>query len=327
MIRELTSLRFIFIIFLFLHHAVMFRGGDMSVCFFFVLGGFCMTLGYKERLSMPGFRVGGFILKRLFKFYPLHWICLLASLPLVHFCIENWSVFAVNALLLQSFIPKSSVYFSYNAVSWYLADTVFFTFIFPLAGRFIFGLGRRGVWCVGVFVVVSYALLACLLPVAYRHAIMYVNPFVRCADFIMGILLALGYERLRRNERIASFVKGYPLLIQLMIIFSVVLLVIESYMLSDDMLLVPGLFWPLVAVCIVSAALASVNGGWLQNRILVRLGECSFAFYMVHHLVIRYFENIPVFHSDRLLLTAVTFAVSLALSLVYSRVSWLTRRS
>lgn len=52
MIKSLTSLRGIFILFIFFHHCLNIYpgGGSMAVAFFFVLGGFSMTLGYKERV-------------------------------------------------------------------------------------------------------------------------------------------------------------------------------------------------------------------------------------------------------------------------------------
>ena len=49
MIKQLNPLRFILILMIFLHHMNLFPGGGaVGVASFFVLGGFCMTLGYKD---------------------------------------------------------------------------------------------------------------------------------------------------------------------------------------------------------------------------------------------------------------------------------------
>ena len=56
MIKNLTSLRFVFILLIFFHHAGKYAGGGtLAVTFFFVLGGFCMTLGYKDKVFAEGF--------------------------------------------------------------------------------------------------------------------------------------------------------------------------------------------------------------------------------------------------------------------------------
>ena len=51
MIKELTSLRFIFLCMIYLYHMGYYpTGGPLGVAFFFVLSGFVLTLGYKDRI-------------------------------------------------------------------------------------------------------------------------------------------------------------------------------------------------------------------------------------------------------------------------------------
>ena len=70
-IQEISSLRFIFIIAIFLHHTIAYTGGGyVGVEFFFVLGGFVMTLGYKDRISGSEFSYKPFLFKRMAKYYP-----------------------------------------------------------------------------------------------------------------------------------------------------------------------------------------------------------------------------------------------------------------
>lgn len=103
MIKSLISLRGIFILFIFLHHAGVYAGGgSMAVAFFFVLSGFSMTLGYKDRVLKPEFSYKQYIARRCIKFYPLHWITLIADIPYVLMGVLNWwliPLFFVNAAL------------------------------------------------------------------------------------------------------------------------------------------------------------------------------------------------------------------------------------
>lgn len=83
MIKSLSSLRFIFILFIFLHHCRGYvGGGSMGVAFLFVLGGFCMALGYKEKVLRDDFKYSQHLTRRLIKFYPLYWLCLFAVIIL-----------------------------------------------------------------------------------------------------------------------------------------------------------------------------------------------------------------------------------------------------
>ena len=137
MIKSFTSLRGVFIFFIFLHHCMnlYLGGGSMAVTFFFVLGGFVLTLGYKDKVLQPDFSYKQFILRRCIKFYPLHWICLgvalILSVSTMQFGLKDVPILFLNAALVQTLIPIGKVYFSFNAVSWYLADTMFFALVFP----------------------------------------------------------------------------------------------------------------------------------------------------------------------------------------------------
>ena len=82
-IKELTSLRGIFILLMFFWHCKsLYPGGGMAVSFFFVLSGYSLTLGYKHRLLQPGFSYKNYFTRRCIKFFPLHWMCLLAAIVL-----------------------------------------------------------------------------------------------------------------------------------------------------------------------------------------------------------------------------------------------------
>ena len=297
MIKSLTSLRGIFILFIFLHHCSLYSGGgSMAVAFFFVLGGFCMTLGYREKIQVSDFSYKRFILKRAIKFYPLHWMCLIATLPTLLIHPLAWGkaigLFGINAALLQSWIPVESVYFSYNAVSWYLCDTMFFTIMFPALCRIITSTSKKGKAAIATAIAGLYAVVVALIPTKMYHPILYICPLIRLTDFVLGIYLALAFMALKEKSkpvRISSFA------LQVISILLIVFLVIESCYLSDNARLIAPLYWPLVGALILSVSLSDAYGGgrgWLENKWLFRLGKLSFVIYMVHQVIMRYLTNV-----------------------------------
>ncbi len=262
MIKSLTSLRGIFILFIFFHHCLQMYpgGGSMAVAFFFVLGGFSMTLGYKDRAFRKDFSYHQYITKRCAKFYPLHWLTLLAAIPLSLFSF-NWKqipVFIVNASLLQTWFPLKHIYFSYNQVSWYLANTMFFAAVFPFLLKWIINATTKGKTFIAMGFFFIYAMVAILIPKEVHHAILYISPYMRLSDFVLGIFIALVFLKLKEKP---LFVLRNNKLTQIMVFVLIALLVVESCLLSEDTVLFAPVYWPFVAILILTVSLSEVNWG------------------------------------------------------------------
>lgn len=134
MIRSLTGLRFIFAQMIFMHHFLMgervifTEGGVLAVYFFFILRGFVLAYSYQERLVTGQIISHSFYIGRLSKLYPLHILCFVVAALLIIKTL-SWKqilIAPVNLALLQSWIPVKDVYFSFNAVSWFSSDILFF---------------------------------------------------------------------------------------------------------------------------------------------------------------------------------------------------------
>ena len=262
MIKSLTSLRGIFILFIFFHHCLNLYpgGGSMAVTFFFVLGGFVMTLGYKERVLSPDFGYKKFLTKRLIKFYPLHWLCILVFMPLIafSFSLKQIPILVLNATLLQTWIPIKGVYFSFNAVSWYLADTIFFTAVFPFIFKWLAGTTPKEGGVVAMMMAIIYVLMVVLIPVEKYHAILYVSPYMRLMDFVFGIYLALGYLKIK-DEKVT---KWNNKACQIAILALIVLLVIESCLLSENERLFAPIYWiPVALLILITSFSERIVGG------------------------------------------------------------------
>lgn len=281
MIKSLTSLRGIFIVFIFFHHCLGLYpgGGTMGVTFFFVLGGFSMTLGYQDKVLKPGFSYQQFITKRCIKFYPLHWLCLLGIMPLAlaSFKVQQLPIFFANATLLQSWIPIQQVYFSFNWVSWYLADTMFFAVMFPMVFKLIATTNTKGRAAIAVLLAIIYAFVAILLPTEDYHAVLYISPYMRLFDFIFGIYLALLF--LKVTEQPTKWWNG-NVIGQLGIVIFILLLVIESCLLPKDATLIAPLYWIPVALLILIASLMDRSGGgyFVEKQIHVSHRRIEFCY-------------------------------------------------
>lgn len=313
MIKELTSLRFILILVIFFHHALPSYpgGGDMSVACFFVLSGFCYALGYGRKVKAADFDYRGFIKSRLAKFYPLHWITLLIAIPIsLHLGLgwKNGAVLGINALLQQSWFPLSSVYYSFNGVSWFLSDMVFLVAVFPFLYRMLDS--RKGRWILLLPASVVYCILCIWTPAELRNTVLYVNPVVRLCDFTVGILAGMWYLRLKENVSVTESVQRYKTLLRIVSLASFLVLLSMSVFIPEQYTLMAFIFWPIAVVMLVCISLNP--GGLLSTPLLQRLGQISFPFYMIHQLVIRYLELLT--EKTNLSISSFT-TISLALTL------------
>lgn len=179
-------------------------GGYLAVSFFFVLSGFSMTIGYRDRIFSNDFSYSNYITKRLTKFYPIHWLVLfyIVVRHFFSFTYQPYEVakFATNFLLLQSFVPLKDFYFSFNSPSWYLCNTLFYCFLFPFILRFICKSNKKVRNTFPCVLIAIYVLLVILIPPKYHDAILYINPFVRIIDFILGIYTGLIFLNLIDTE-------------------------------------------------------------------------------------------------------------------------------
>ena len=110
-------------------------GGDCGVAFFLMLSGFVLSLRYGGKLREGSFHYGRFLKRRFLKLYPLHLLCLVFFLAVARPRLDL-SVL-LNALLLQSWVPRPDYYFSCNSVSWFLSSLFFCYLLFPFAYRHV----------------------------------------------------------------------------------------------------------------------------------------------------------------------------------------------
>lgn len=306
MIKSLQSWRFIFALMIFLHHfpvdgVGLFRaGGTCGVSFFLILSGFVMSAGYAEKVERKEFSYGNYFKKRLTRIYPLHFLCLLAAAAILvaagTFGIKDGAIFCINAALMQSWIPLSGVYFSFNSVSWCLSDLLFFYMVFPPLSRFFNRAGNKKTAAMTGAALILYFIVLAAIPEKLSHPLLYISPVFRLLDFAIGMLLYNLYKSLLDSgSGIMNSLRQVPVSVKSvaeLIPVAVLALCILLFPAVPEKLTYASYWWVPSCLIILTYAINSQIGGGiltriLQNRALVYLGNISFSFYMVHQLGIR----------------------------------------
>lgn len=275
MIATLQSLRFVFVMLIFLSHfdyrdiQALDAGGDCGVAFFFLLSGFVLSMGYGRQITDGTFCYGRFLKRRFLKLYPLHLLCLLFFLIVSKQHLDG-AVF-LNVLLLQAWIPSPDYYFSCNSVSWFLSCLFFCYILFPFAYKRV-----SGRWL--TLVLVAYLLVYLLTPYEKVNAILYVHPLVRFVDFYLGMFLCQVFER-RKETDIPQWTE------LLMVVLLLVSLGLYPYV--DAKLRNAPLYWiVLIPLISVFAQEKGYISQWLKTKPMLFLGSLSMPLFLTHQMLI-----------------------------------------
>lgn len=149
----------------------------------------------------------------------------------------------------------------------------------------------RKQWRVGLLIgiLVLYFVLFNVIPENMHHALFYIHPITRTVDFIIGINLANIYFDWEKNANVISFANKNSVLLKVVAFLCITFLFYSSYIKTKNP--PTAFYWPFICIVLLTTALLSFNkkqGGILRSKWLVRLGEVSFEFYLLHQLVIRY---------------------------------------
>lgn len=327
-IKSLTSFRFLAAFGVFLHHLNKLSFGPLGVTFFFILSGFILTYSYhKKAQQLDKNGIISFYIARFGRIYPVAFLTFIISIPLVY---QDYSqsmmAFIGKAmfqlLLLQSYVPNSHIYYSFNGVAWSISTEIFFYLMFPFILKWLFKHKDRP-WFFGLFIVLIMAieiglgwyLRNSLQGLDSVYWLFYISPFFRIFDFLSGCCIAfLFILNPVRNKSTAVF--------SIVELASIALLVLVYANVSRF----PGsmsfgiLFIPFIALMIyVFAHENGIISRIMQWKVFVFLGEASFSFYMVHQLVFGYYWG--KFHIS--LQKIIDFPVVLIISICLSSLIYL----
>ena len=287
---RLTSLRGFAALYVFIFHlerAKVFRPhwpitlGYTGVVFFFVLSGFVLTWSH-----VPGRKRRDFYLRRLSKIWPMHLVTTAAAYMLpVNQAAKSVLGAILTTTLTQAWMLKNGMYtYPGNAPSWTLSCELFFYLCFPLLIVAMLRLSERMRWLMagGWFAITgAFTYLATHYSVDGQN-LAYHFPLTRSSEFVLGIAAALA---MRGGRRIALD----PIVAFGLVIIAMAMGRHQPSPEVNVLLTVPFLLF--ISTVAASEISDSRGGGhrvlrWLQWRPLVYCGEVSFAFYLVHALVI-----------------------------------------
>ena len=333
MLNSLTSLRFFFAFAVFLSHLTfvkrdlawynflknnVFFEGYLGVGFFFILSGFVLALNYENKIiENPNFNKKKFYIARIARIYPLHVLTFCVMLPFVILNVWqgtfHWDIAGANLFLLQSYIPIKDFYFSINNVSWSISTELFFYFMFPFYVIWLYKFPKLKYILLLAIPIIIFAEPYFRTDMKMEKAIFYINPLVRSLDFILGIITCQIYKKIKKSP--INFSKG-----TLIELAAIIVLSIFFYFHNDVARAFRyGIYYwiPMVGIVLIFALQRGLFSKLLQHKTLVYLGEISFAFYMIHMIVIKYgnqylpaindFLKIGIYFAVALILSALTF--------------------
>jgi len=306
---SLTGLRFLAALAVFWCHAglvwqhaggwpglrVLNPGGPLGVSLFFVLSGFVLT--YSSRRED---RVRRFWGRRAAKILPGHAVAWLAAMSAVWLGVARpfretgvtvWQDL-LNLLLVHTFSPSPSGLAAGNGVAWSLACEAFFYLLFPALLPLVDMISRRRLPVAALAVALAAWIPATVAwlcgargqpmdvgmhevlrpPLSY----IYVFPPSRLPEFVLGMVLArLHVHHPPERPRVAAAVLALAGALGLCLVLP------APYSVSA---------LPLVPLALIIRFVAAGDARGVSSRLrgpaLVRLGEWSYAFYLLHFTVL-----------------------------------------
>jgi peptidoglycan/LPS O-acetylase OafA/YrhL len=298
--------------------AAVTEGGFTGVVYFFILSGFVLTWSARS-----GDRVGAFWRRRFFKIYPNYLVALILGIVLAVFVqgqVFNRKTGLLDLLLLQSWSNDLNARTSFNLPHWSLSCEALMYLCFPLLLKLVDKVRPERLWAgASILIAAIFAIpvISHLLPYKQQYPsgthdtdvwLVLHFPATRLLDFVLGIFIA----------RIVMTGRRLPLGLG-----GAVALTAAAYWLSayvpERFGMVSLMVIPLSLV-IAAAATQDSTGrpSLVSGRVWVWLGEISYAFYLLHFLVLaftrhlvgqRTFSNLATFA-----LLAGLFVLTIALS-------------
>lgn len=273
----------------------------IGVAFFFMLSGFVLTWSCSRQ------RAQTFWWNRFSRVWPLQMTMMIAVYALLWRGVSHPSSavgWILQPLLLQAWDPNGNVHSGGNGVTWSLSCEFFFYAMFPLLIAVIRHLRARGLLLTAAGVLAAQALVPAVVGQHVSAAtygwLFFYFPAYQIGEFILGMLLARAVMLgLRFRRPPLGYLAGWGW-------FAAWVAVSAGYTLSHHGAGIPRPFatllvMPAFALLLVAGASADLAGRarLMSSWLPVKLGEWSFALYLVPAVVAKYtiFAGWPSRHS------------------------------
>lgn len=271
-------------LFIFLYHSGLLIGMQPPVTFFFILSGFVLYYSYSSKIhKITIYENIKWVKKRMKKLYLIHVITLIISILvrwdyIIKFTIsENIIKFILNILLLQSLFPKHV--YSFNGLSWFLS-VMFILYLIALPLIILLKRLKNNKSIKIIIFILFVQNLIVFINNKYMYNIdLYINPFFRILDFIIGMLIS---KQMMQNVKRQQEIKLYTIL-ELSIILLFIVMYIISIFINENLVYYSPIYILLIYIYSYQKGIVS---RLLSSDILQKIAEFSFEFYMVHELII-----------------------------------------
>lgn len=344
-LKPLTSLRFFAAIaIVWLHSKVHFAWAGVGpnlpfvqgVSFFFVLSGFILMHAYGSR----DISYRRFLVNRIARLWPLHLVTLASVYWFMRvdsqafngpgILAKSYSLVA-NFFLLQSWVPTLSYAFSWNAVSWSISTELFFYAMFPLL---LWLMKIRPVYAIliGTAPLILIASAASILSIPALGGVfdltitslLYAFPVSRLFEFTLGMTAYWAWSRYPLTNSKIEYAIVALWLVWFGWLYGAMQGSLAGYPAASQWFGQAGSSFLFAFTIAAFAGSAGVLGRILSNSTLVRLGEISFAIYMVHQIIMKLFViNAPEMASPLFIFGSILVAGTLGHYLVELPGKWL----
>ncbi|MEA2784993.1 MAG: hypothetical protein QOF71_1097 [Candidatus Eremiobacteraeota bacterium] len=319
-LEPLTSLRFVAALLVFAYHAPLAQPfahdhalGQAGVGFFFLLSGFILTYTYSGTLNSHA-SVVQFYVARFARVYPAYLVSIALALPAVAmYGSLAWDksspsvrvdALVAQVLAVQAWFPREEIYLGINSPAWSISVEAFFYALFPLLiGSLARAFATSGARAVFAMAALTWVCAAAVFAIPHHADVWttYIFPPVRLVDFVVGMLLGMAFLR---GYRLPGAATAWEIAAVCAIAAAVVAIPHVPAGLQYSLWPLP--FW--AALIAIVALRGGAISRLLSRPAFVRLGEISYAFYLVHLSVLMIAEHIlpPAF------VAPLGFAASLA---------------
>lgn len=299
-------------------------GGAWGVSVFLILSGFLMIYSYydTDRIDSDGVIYSiKFGINKIKKLYPLHIVTMLLAMPyLIIDCLEHSGMNSVldsviktvtNTFLIQSWFPSIDIYFSLNAVSWYLSVSLFLYIMFP----FILSRIReyKGIKTAIIVIIITYVIQLVMSFCSYLiqiniihndrfiHWFAYIFPLSRLEDFVIGCNLGYVFIKVKKDNGISD--RRYTWMefgiIAVIAIQMIAYVLFVSIPAKTEPSVSAENWWGVASMWTLSSCalvfLFAFNKGnisrILTNKALLFIGNLSANAFLIHQIVYRYLNT------------------------------------
>lgn len=302
----------------------LFGQAAMSVSLFFILSGFVLTWTWRER-DTPQL----FWRRRAVKLWPNHIVTWAIMLGVITgagaLATVGIPTVIQNLFLLQAWSPNIQTFFSMNMPAWSLSCEIFFYLLFPFLLRGIRKIDPSKLYAVAgvlVLIIFSFPVIAMSTlggetlphfpaPITQLWFVQ-IFPVTRIFEFALGIVVA----RIVQSGRWVRFGMIPTTL------FSLVVYVLLPHFQQLFAQVAIGVIPMALLVGEMATFDMAGKRNFLHNKWMVLLGEASFAFYMLHQIVINMVhmgvgptKQFPTWEATLLVLLCLVVATGLSLAL------------